>query len=113
LDRKYCVFYVDNDELLRELIISKENNELTKRAIEIFLLMVDRISRTQSYKYEEDREDCMAFAIENICMQWKMFDSNKSDEVFAYFTSLIMNGLKQGWNKLYKEKYNVTIYNIF
>ena len=34
-------------------------------------------------------------------LYWKSFDPEKSNNPFAYFTSLLTNGLAKGWRKLY------------
>lgn len=51
--------YVKNRELREELIISKENDELTPVALEMFMLMAEKFSTKFKYIYPEDREDCI------------------------------------------------------
>jgi len=97
-------YYVDPDELRNEIIKSKKNGELTPRSLDMLILMSDEIAKNFTYKYHQDREDCVSSAIEDILRYWKGYDEEKSDNAFAYFTRMIWNGLKKGWNKLYKIK---------
>jgi len=101
---KNSSFYVDPDELRNEIILSKKKGELTPRALEMLILMSDEIAKNFTYKYQQDREDCVSSAIEDILRYWKGYDEEQSDNAFAYFTRMIWNGLKKGWNKLYKIK---------
>jgi hypothetical protein len=40
-------------------------------------------------------------------MYWERFDATKSNNPFAYFTSVIVNGIAKGWNKLHPENKKV------
>ncbi len=94
-------YYIDKSELEKEIKISLENGVLTEKAITMFRLMVREITRTLSYKYEEDKEDCMQEAIFDVLKYWKRYDpSYPNANCFAYFSSLIINGLAKGWKKI-------------
>jgi len=42
------------------------------------------------------------------CLQyWRGFDPEKSNNPFAYFTSVITNGLAKGWNAFYPQNKQV------
>ena len=96
--------YVNPTDFRNEMIKSKERGSLTKEAVTMVQRMADEIARTRSYKYEQDREDCVAFAIEDVCRYWRGYDVAKSEYAFAYFTRMVMNGLQKGWKKLYPVK---------
>ena len=96
--------YVNATDLRNEIIKSKEANQLTSTAIIMLQRMCEEIAKTRTYKYEQDREDCVAFAMEDIVRYWRGYDPKKSEYAFAYFTRMIMNGLKKGWNKFYPMK---------
>jgi len=98
--------YVSNKELLQEIIKSKEENKLTPRAMELLIKMSREISRVFKYKYEEDREDCISYAIEDILKYWRNFDPAKSTNAFSYFTQMCKNGMAKGWRALYPIKSN-------
>lgn len=100
-DKKH---YVDPIEFRNEIIKSKEQDELTKTATEMLFLMCHEVARTNSYKYPEDKEDCIAFAMEDVLRYWRGYKPELSEYAFSYFTMMIMNGLKKGWKKLHTIK---------
>lgn len=96
--------YVNNKELLQEIIKSKEQDELTPRAVEMLIRMANEISKVFKYKYEEDREDCISYSLEDCIKYWRNFDPAKSTNAFAYYTQMIKNGAAKGWRELYPIK---------
>jgi DNA-directed RNA polymerase specialized sigma subunit len=95
------IHHVKNADLRNEIIKSKETDELTKDALEMFMLMAKKFSTKLNYIYPEDREDCISFAVMDCFMYWRGYDPNKSQNAFAYFTQIIKNGFAKGWRKLY------------
>jgi hypothetical protein len=96
--------YVNAIDFRNEIIKSKELNELTPTAIAMLMRMCNEIAKTRTYKYEQDREDCVAFAMEDVIRYWRGYNPIKSEYAFAYFTMVVMNGLKKGWKRLYPVK---------
>lgn len=101
--------YVKNSDLMIAIVESKKNGKLTPDTIEMFVLMIQGISKKMAYKEAEDKEDCMAFAMEDLCKYWDRFDPVKSNNPFAYFTQIAKNGLAKGWKKLHPPKSPKTI----
>lgn len=103
--------YVDNRELLQEIIKSKECDQLTPRATEMLIKMANEISKVFKYKYEEDRQDCISYALEDCIKYWRNFDPTKSTNAFAYYTQMLKNGFAKGWRELYpiKSSFKVSI----
>jgi hypothetical protein len=93
--------YVQPEELKAEVLISLERGELTPRAIEMFQLMAKEMSKKFRYKDEEDRKDCIAFAMMDVIRYWKSFNPEKSKYPFAYYTQMLKNGFAKGWRKLH------------
>jgi DNA-directed RNA polymerase specialized sigma24 family protein len=92
--------YVKNKDLREELIKSKQQGELTKDAIDMFILMSNRFATNFTYIYEEDKEDCIQFAILDCYLYWKGYDPEKSLNAFAYITSIVRNGFFKAWRRL-------------
>lgn len=92
--------YVKNSELREELIKSHELGELTPRALEMCIMIAERLSDKLQYVHPEEKEDCIAFAIMDIIRYWHNYDPSKSDNAFAYITSISKNGLAKGWRSL-------------
>ena len=93
--------YVKNKDLREALIISKEQDELTPEALAMFMLMAEKFSTKFKYIYNEDREDCISFAIMDCYQYWRGYKPEKSANAFAYITQIIKNGFAKGWRKLY------------
>jgi hypothetical protein len=93
--------YVNPEELKKEILLSKERNELTPKAVEMLMLMAEGASRKLRYKDEEDRKDCIAFAMMDVVKYWRSYDPEKSKYPFAYYTQIIKNGFAKGWRKLH------------
>jgi len=81
--------YVNNRELLEAIVLSKEKGELTPAALKMLDRMVKEISKVFKYKMEEDREDCMAFAMEDVIKYWDRFNPAKSQEYGVYNIAMI------------------------
>ena len=92
--------YGRNPQVLQEIMKSKAQNELTPEAIQMFQLMIENISAKKHYNDPEDRKDCWQSAYLDILLYWRGFDPEKSKNPFAYFTSLIVNGMNKGWHKI-------------
>ena len=95
------VHHVKNNDLRNEIIKCKLNDELSREAIDMFILMAKKFSTKLNYIYPEDREDCIAFAILDCYQYWRGYNPEKSQNAFAYYTQIIKNGFAKGWRKLY------------
>lgn len=104
--------YVDNTSLRLELIKCHNEDKLTDKALNMLILMVDKIQLSFKYDDPQDKEDCRSSAIEVILTKWKSCDLTQP-RPFAYFTRMIYNGLYAGWNALAKHRADVSISNIF
>lgn len=93
--------YVSNPFLLEEIKISKKQDKLTDNAIKMLHLMAENLTKKKHYKCIEDKEDCIQTAMMDIVMYWRGFDPEKYSNPFAYYTSLLVNGLSKGWNRIY------------
>jgi DNA-directed RNA polymerase specialized sigma subunit len=101
--------YVKNADLMQAIIESKNKGVLTSDTIRMFNLMIQGISKKMAYKDPEDKEDCMAFAMEDLCKYWDRFNPDKSDNAFSYFTQIAKNGFAKGWKKIHPPKNPKTI----
>lgn len=93
--------HVKNRDLREEIIKSKDKDELTIEAIMMFQLMAKKFSNSFTYVYEEDKEDCISFAVMDCYQYWRGYDPEKSQNAFAYFTQIIKNGFGKAWRKLH------------
>lgn len=99
--KKKAKGYLKNSELLNELILSKAQDKLTKEAVDMFIIMVNRISTTLSYENPDDRNDTKQVALLKCWKYWKNFNPEKSNNPFSYFTQVIKNGFAEGFKQLH------------
>ncbi|MFW6246705.1 MAG: hypothetical protein ACOC22_00820 [bacterium] len=92
--------HVKNADLRNELLKSKEQDELTPEAINMIMLMAEKFSLKFKYEYEEDRKDCISFAIMDCYKYWRGYNPEVSQNAFAYISQIIKNGFAKAWRKL-------------
>lgn len=100
--------YLNNKDLHNEMRISKEQDALTPTAEKMLILLAERAIRKMTYVSEDDRKDCLAFAILDLLKYWKNFNPDYPN-AFAYFTEIAKRGYAKGWNKIHPQKYKGTI----
>lgn len=113
--KKNGKIYVSNPVLYQEMLKSKKQDQLTKEAVEMLQVLLENLTVGIPYEDPEDKKDCMAYAMLDYMLYWRNFNPEKSNNPFAYFTSMGTNGLKKGWKALgfkeYKgEKYSRSLF---
>lgn len=101
--------YVSNKDLYAEIIASKDRGALTPQALKMLDRMIKEISKVFRYKLEEDKEDCQAFAMEDVIKYWDRFNPEKSCNAFAFYTQMIKNGYAKGWRRLHPIKASMKV----
>lgn len=99
---------VNNKELYNEIVISKQNGQLTPRAVRMLMLIADGVSNKLPYVKPADKQDCASSAKLDLLKYWSGFNP-KYKNAFAYYTEIAKKGAAKGWNKLYPKKYHGTI----
>lgn len=94
--------YVRNKDLLAEIIKSREQDEITVEASEMFTLIATNLSTRLIYQNEDDRKDCIQAAVTECLTYWRSFDPDRSPNPnpFAYFTQVCKNGFAKCWRSL-------------
>jgi hypothetical protein len=98
--------YVENKEMMYEMIISKEMGILSPKLLKMFMQIVKGVSRKFRYKEPEDRYDCECYCYEVIIKNWMMFDLDRYENVFAWATQIIKNGFAMQFKILQKTRLN-------
>jgi hypothetical protein len=104
--------YLSNKELYKEIIISKAMGKLTKEAEKMLHLLGKNIMRKFHYNNPDDYKDCLSEGMYQLYKNWMLFDENKTENAFAYFTEVFKRGVGQGFNRLYKKDYLTGEYNM-
>jgi len=97
--------YVKNADLYKALIESKEKGKPTDDFTKMVILMATKISTRLPYLDEEDRNDCIEYAIMDGITYYNRFNETKGTNAFAYMTSILLNGFAKGWRKLGKHEF--------
>lgn len=94
--------YVRNKDLYDEICKCKETGEMSTALCNMLMLISENCCKKMFYKNPQDREDCVAGAIEDCIFFWNKFNPEKSSNAFAYITSIAVNGAAKTWRKLGK-----------
>jgi hypothetical protein len=100
--------YLNNKDLYDEMVLSLEQEKLTPTAEKMLILLAERTINRMKYVNEDDRMDCLQFAILDLLKYWKNFNPDYTN-AFAYFTEIAKRGYAKGWNKIHPLKYKGTI----
>jgi hypothetical protein len=101
--------YLNNKDLLAEIIKSKEQDELTPTALKMLMMLADRSSNRLQYSNSEDKQDCIAMAYMDLFRYWRSFNPDKGSNAFAYYTEIAKRGFAKGWNTIHPKKYAGTV----
>ncbi len=109
--------YISNAVFLDEMKKSKRAGKLTKNAEKMIILLCIRLSEKLRYEDEEDRNDCIEFAILDCISYWENFNPDYINpdkpslkpNPFAYFTSIATNGFAKGWRRMGKHMFPASI----
>lgn len=100
--------YLNNKDLYDQIVASKEQDKLTPEAEKMLVLLAERAIRKLTYVSDDDRQDCLQFAILDLLKYWRNFNP-KYKNAFAYFTEIAKRGYAKGWNKIHPKKYKSTL----
>ena len=100
--------YLNNKDLREQIVISLENDELTREAQKMLQLLAERTINKLSYVNEEDRKDCLQFALLDLLKYWRNYKP-EFPNAFAYYTEIAKRGYAKGWNKIHPNKYKGTL----
>lgn len=100
--------YLNNKDLYDQMVLSKEQNKLTPEAEKMLILLAERTINKLSYVSEDDRQDCLQFALLDLLKYWRNFNPQYPN-AFAYFTEIAKRGYAKGWNKIHPVKYKNTM----
>jgi len=93
--------YINNKDMLEEIIKSKEQGAMTDKFSRMIMLLVKRYSSQGKYSGYTYVEDMEGYALYIVCKVWNSFNPEKYDNPFAYFTQTIKRAF---WQYLYQEE---------
>lgn len=96
--------YLNATEFREEIIACHKTGEVSNKLGKMFQLLCWKNSGAFLYVDNDDRSDCIATAVLQCMKAFKKYDPDFNDNAFSYFTSVAINGLRAGWNKLHRNK---------
>lgn len=94
--------YLSNKELFCEIIVSKAQGKLTRKAEKMFLLIIKNVGKKFYYNTLDDRHDCQQEASLQVFKNWMSFNEENTDNAFSYITEISKRGYAKAFNDLYK-----------
>lgn len=92
---KKKVNYLNNKDMLAEVIASKQRGEMSNELAKMLMTLSHRYAMKGCYINYSFNEDMRAYAQMMLVRTWKSFDPNKSSNPFAFFTQCIKNSFIQ------------------
>lgn len=96
--------FLNNKDFREEIILSQKNGEPTKKALEMFIMMVNRIQWRLKYQDKDLKQDCRSAAYLRFLVYYKSYDATRSPNAFAYFTTLATMAMAEEFNRWQYEK---------
>lgn len=102
--RRRTTNYLNNRDMLAEVIQSKADDYPTPKLAKMFMLLVDRYGSKYSYANYTYNDDMRAYALMSLVKTWRAFKPEKSSNPFAFFTQCIKNSFIQYLNQEKKQR---------
>ena len=104
IGRKTPKNYLNNKDLLAEVIKSKKQGKMTDKMAIMLQLLCARFGKKGSYCNYSFNDDMQAYAMYMLVKTWDSFDPKKSKNPFAFFTECIYHSFVQYLNLEKKQR---------
>jgi len=91
--------YLNNKDMLREVIKSKAQGEATDELCRMFILLVNKIGSRGNFCEYSYVDEMKGDALLMLITKWEQFDVDKYDKPFQYYTSFVWNAFRQQMKK--------------
>lgn len=92
------VKYLSNTNLIREISLSKTNNQMTDELARMLILLTDRYATRPNWRGYSYIDEMKAAAILLLFEKWDKFDDEKSVNPFSYYTMILQNSFTRTLN---------------
>jgi len=96
--KKKKVNYLNNKDLLAEVLKSKERDQMTDKLAKMLMMLCARYGRRGNFANYTYNEDMQAYAMMMLVRTWRSFNPEKSNNPFAFFTQCVKNSFIQFLN---------------
>ena len=70
--------YLNNKDFYAQMVLSKDADKLTPTAEKMLILLAEKTINKMRYVSEDDRNDCLQFAMLDLLKYWRNFISSES-----------------------------------
>jgi hypothetical protein len=102
----YDKLYINNKELMYEILVSKAQGKLTNKAVIMFMKIVSGVNKKFRYADECDRQDVIAYSYEVLIKNWFNFEEEIYNNPFAYYTEVVKRAHAFQFKQLMKTRLN-------
>lgn len=101
--------YINDIDLLYELILSKGKGYLTHRAQKMLILICERAFFKLQYRFknEDDKQDCFQQALLMVFKNWYNFNEKRYTLALPYITEIFKRGMAEGMNIINNKKWHM------
>lgn len=94
-EKKKKTNYLNNKDMLAQLILSKERGAMTNELANMVMKLSFRYSQHPWFINYSYNEDMRSFALLTVVKMWNNFNPEKGSNAFAYFTQIIKRAFYQ------------------
>lgn len=96
--------YLSNKEMYNEVIKCQNDNQISEKLGKMFMILSKRISSKPNFSSYSYKDEMISNSLVACCAALHKFDSNKSENPFSYFTTIIHTSFIQVLNKEKKQQ---------
>ena len=104
IDKKKQNIYLDPKVLFTEYDKSIELGKPTEKLIILFQKIAKNYATTFNSNNKCDLNACINFGVSEAWQKWNKFNSEKSDNIFSFYTTIISNDMKLHFKEITKGK---------
>jgi DNA-directed RNA polymerase specialized sigma subunit len=95
--------YLSNQEMFKEVLKCQSNDQISDSLGKMFMIMSRRIATKPNFSGYSYKDEMIGNGVVACCAALHKFDPEKSENTFAYYTSIIHNAFIQILNKEKKQ----------
>lgn len=84
--RKRKANYLNNADMLEQVILSKQQGKITDELAKMFILLARRFASRPNFSGYSYRDEMEANAILQLTKEWRSFDETRYSNAFSYYT---------------------------
>lgn len=106
--------YVSAKELYEEYNKSLQLGKCSDKLLLYFRRIAKRFASTFEYVNKADADAVVEYAVAEAWQKWDTFDSQKTNNIFSFYTTMLANDMKLHYKQLTKGKnLNISIESLF